>query len=112
MTAKMQGPHNHGGLSHDGTAYEPDDNGQIEVPEFVIPHAFAHGFTLVTEAPADPLGDKTPLDLTKLKKAELVAHAKDTLDLDLDSTKTNKDLIAEIEAAALARTTPADPLGE
>lgn len=106
MTAKMQGPANHGGISHDGTSYEPDEKGQIDVPEHVVAHAFDHGFTLVTEESAFDSQSKEaagPLDLSKLKKAELLAHAKDNLGIDLDPSKTNKDLVAEIEAASLEK---------
>lgn len=65
MTAKMQGPANHGGISHEGTSYEPDENGRIAVPEHVVPHAFDHGFTLVEEPgegepAADDPGDDKP----------------------------------------------------
>jgi hypothetical protein len=113
MTAKMQGPANHGGISHDGTSYEPDEKGQIDVPEHVVAYAFDHGFTLVAEqtAPADQQGKESagPLDLTKLKKADLIAYAKDTLGVDLDPAMTNKDLVAEIEAALAAKATQAAP---
>ena len=105
MTAKMQGPHNHGGLSHDGTSYEPDGNGHIEVPEYVIPHAFAHGFHLVTEG-ADPQSGTpadSPLNFSKLNKNQLLVFAKDNFGLDLDAALTNKELIAQIETALAAK---------
>lgn len=54
MTVKMQGPADHGGLSHQGTSYAPDENGVIVVPHEAVNAAFEHGFTLVTEESRSP----------------------------------------------------------
>ncbi len=104
MTVKMKGPEGHSGLSHQGNSYVPDADGVIEVPHETVGEAINHGFTIIpgsTEG-ADTNGDKVA-DLTKLKKSDLLALAKEKFDIDLDASKTNKELIAEIEAAAAAQ---------
>ena len=52
--------------------------------------------------PALPLGGQAPaeLDLQKLKKADLIAYAKEAFGLDLDEKLNKDELIAAIEAAA------------
>ena len=53
---KLQGPENCGGFTHDGTTYEPDEAGCIDIPddnEPAIVASFSHGFTQAPEA-AEP----------------------------------------------------------
>ncbi|MCE9561892.1 MAG: hypothetical protein K8U57_07545 [Planctomycetes bacterium] len=100
MTVKMQGPKGHGGLSHAGVSYEPGEDGIIEIPHEAVEPAMDHGFTVVSEnTEGQGAGDG---DLTKMKKADLLAFAKTQLGLDLDAALTNKQLIAAIEAAQTA----------
>lgn len=43
-TAKYQGPANFGGFTHDGVAYEPDEDGVVELPATVSAEIItAHG---------------------------------------------------------------------
>lgn len=93
---KLQGPENNSGFSHEGAIYEPDVDGCIDVPPEITGFAASHGFSPITEATQEP---SDMVNFSKLNKKQLLAFAKDTLELDLDETKTNKELIAEIEAA-------------
>jgi hypothetical protein len=101
MTMKLQGPHNNGGFTHEGICYEPDADGCIDVPGDVATFAFSHGFFHAPEStPSSPsTPDDGMVNFSKLNKKQLVAFAKDNLDLDLDEAKTNKELVSEIEAA-------------
>lgn len=102
MTARLKGPENHGGFSHNGTSYAPDADGIIEVPHDAVEAAFSHGFTLLPAA-AQPGGDENKsADLSKLNKKDLLALAKDKFGLELEGSPTNKELIAAIEAAQQA----------
>ena len=50
---KMKGPENCGGFSHEGTTYEVDDKGCIDIPddsEGAIVAAMSHGFAQEPEA--------------------------------------------------------------
>ncbi len=100
MKVKMKGPHNHGGLSHAGENYEPDEKGCIEVPNEAINAALEHGFTIVEDAPAEAGADesKPGADLTALTVKQLVALAKDDLGIDLDPSLKKKEMVAAIEA--------------
>jgi hypothetical protein len=105
MTAKMKGPEGHGGFSHDGVAYTPDEQGLIAVPHEAIEAAFCHGFTLVPEhaegSDAGSASNKTAKPLNKMSKAELVAHAMAEHQLELvPDNMTVKEIISAIEAAA------------
>jgi hypothetical protein len=106
MIAKMKGPEGHGGISHEGVSYEPDENGIVEVPQEAVGEAMNHGFTLVAGKAGSKNGavggGDQPVDLTKLSKKDLVAHAKDKFGLELDEKKSAKVLIEEIEAAKAA----------
>ena len=63
-----------------------------------------HGFTIIGEGKTGEGADEGATDLTKLKKADLIALAKERFDLELDPALTNKQLIAEIETAQANRT--------
>jgi len=52
-TAKLKGPDNHGGFSHQGVSYEPDATGHIDVPHEALNEAFSHGFALAMEQQDD-----------------------------------------------------------
>jgi hypothetical protein len=97
-TIKLQAPDNCGGFSHEGTLYTPDANGCIEFPRHLAYLAYSHGFTAVSETPFATAQDSL-VNFAKLNKKQLLAFAKENLEIDLDETKTNKELIAEIEAA-------------
>ena len=101
MAVKLKGPAGHGGFSFRGESFEPDGNGQIDVAHEALDEAFSHGFTLCTGDQDG--GPETPLDLAKMKKADLLAFAKDSLGLELDANATNKELIAAIEEATDAK---------
>lgn len=109
MTARLKGPENHGGFSHDGVSYEPDADGIIEVPHEAVTAAFSHGFTLVpgqiggADAGDNGTADtnKTAKPLNKMSKAELVAHALTEHKLELvPDNMTAKEMIAAIDKAA------------
>jgi hypothetical protein len=108
MTMKLQGPENNGGFTHEGTSYEPDADGCIEVPGPVAPFAFSHGFVhspVDEPAPAkDGAPNDAPANLAKMNKKQLVAFAKESLGLELDESMTAREMIAAIEAAAEAKT--------
>ncbi len=95
---KLQGPKNNGGFSHEGTSYEPDADGCIDVPPEVTGFALSHGFSFIATASADE-----KVDFSKLNKKQLLAFGKDTLELDLDASLTNKELISQIETALEAK---------
>lgn len=79
--ARMQGPSNSSGFTHDGTSYEADENDIIEVPSHIVEHAKPHGFSLITEKGPKELkpllkdaggtkgGDKKPLKLSESEDA-------------------------------------------
>ena len=96
---KLQGPENNGGFTHEGATYEPDADGCIDVPPELTGFAVSHGFEFVS---SEPTADESKVNFAKLNKKQLLAFAKGTLDLDLDEAKTNKELVADIEAATEA----------
>ena len=103
-TARLKGPDNHGGFSHEGVSYAPDAEGLVEVPHEALEAAFSHGFTLVPGQAegTDTDGAKPAKPLNKMSKAELVALGL-TLGLELvPDSMTVKDMIAQIEAAQAA----------
>ena len=98
----LKAPADCGGFSTNGNSYIPDNNGCIDCAETDVTEALSHGF-----APFDDSADPQSLvDFSKLTKKQLLAFAQENLGLELAADDTNKSLIAQIEAALEATTTP------
>ncbi len=71
--------------------------GVQDIPKSLANDAYllAHGMSL--HKPTEPV--KPSVDLDKMTKAELLDHAKEVHDLDLDIADKKEDLIAQIEEA-------------
>ncbi len=79
------------------------------MPPEITDFALSHGFAVIPAAPipTTPAGktgtEGTMVNFSKLTKKQLVAFAKENLNLELDEAKTAKELIAAIEAAMEAK---------
>lgn len=102
---KLQGPDNNSGFTHEGISYEPDENGCIDLPPEVVGFAFSHGFKPVEATDSQ---NDAQVDFSKLNKKQLLSFARENLDIELDVALTNKEMIAAIEAALIAKASSAE----